>query len=98
MARRDPILEIRAVEAEHQDDRQYQAGAQYGVQISEKLVHGSSPCLSRRRVRPGAGDAAMPAHGGNASFLSATASSETASPFFSITGTDRQSTRLNSSH
>src|SRR3546814_7554691 len=69
MARRDPILEIRAVEAEHQDDRQYQAGAQYGVQISEKLVHGSSPCLSRRRVRPGAGDAAMPAHGGNASFF-----------------------------
>src|SRR3546814_18344838 len=69
MARRDPILEILAVEAEHQDDRQYQAGAQYGVQISEKLVHGSSPCLSRRRVRPGAGDAAMPAHGGNASFF-----------------------------
>src|SRR3546814_7566490 len=54
IARRDPILEILAVEAEHQDDRLYQAGAQYGVQISEKLVHGSSPCLSRRRVRPGA--------------------------------------------
>src|SRR3546814_2528335 len=45
------FLEILAVEAEHQDDREHQSGAQNGVQISEKLVHGSSPILSRRRVR-----------------------------------------------
>src|SRR3546814_19251646 len=45
VARGDPVLEILAVEAEHQDDSEHQSGAQNGVQISDKLVHGSSPIL-----------------------------------------------------
>src|SRR5690606_9398270 len=88
VARSDPVLEILAIEAEHQDDREYEARTQHGVQISEKLVHGSSPSfvsaavMDRRRCRRYASDG-----GAAQACLSATASSGTARPFFSITGT-----------